>query len=349
MKRMVFLIFGVICALLCGANGVAEQALGFTAVIDGRTANRVHLRTEPSTKAASMGLYFSGTAVYCETVPAPDWTKVVIGAQTGYMKSEYLCWGEGAGCVDAAQTFGAVQGEGWVNLRDVPAREGQILKKLYPGDTLRILGETASHWYYVTASGASGYVDAAYVQLLDIPLTGDEAARRERYMRVVQHDEAYYNVSEGCACRLSQRTEGGSSWVAQQYALADVDQDGADEMILSIGLENDPYYGYVVLDDQHGTVFGYDIVYRALMDLKADGSFSFSSGAADSGFGYFELGAAGYRTLKTAYSESTPEGVRYVSHGAQTDEKQYRQLCDHQAEKQSAVWYDLVRSDASGR
>ena len=75
----------VTCAMLLTSAALADEA-----IIDGKTSDRVHLRSGRSTASESLGLYFTGTRVLCEAEPQGDWVAVTIGNQMGYMKAEYL-------------------------------------------------------------------------------------------------------------------------------------------------------------------------------------------------------------------------------------------------------------------
>lgn len=145
--------------------GMAETTQGIYATIDGGNADRVHLRAEPSYNSASRGLYFTGTELFCQSAPTQEWTRVVIGSQEGYMKSEYLRWGEDRRKVWPKQPLEIVQAKSWVNVRSGPSTEDQINGKLYKNDVVTILGETASHWYYVDCDSYTGYMKTDYVRL----------------------------------------------------------------------------------------------------------------------------------------------------------------------------------------
>ena len=89
-----------------------------------------------------------------------------------------------------------------------------------------------------------------------------------------------------------------------KYAIVDLENDGIPEVILWLVVNNNDDFGFGVLRYQDGAVYGYILPYRAFMDLKDDGTFSFSSGAADYGFGTAEFTKEGYTVKKIAYSES---------------------------------------------
>jgi uncharacterized protein YgiM (DUF1202 family) len=139
-----------------------------TAVIDGGNSDRVHLRKLPSAGSNSLGLYFTGTKVLCKSDPDEDWVKVTVGSQTGYINSEYLYHGTNPGSVHPKQPAAVVKNikaGSWVNLRGEPSLSGAVAGKLYKGDAVTVLGETAGHWYYVKAGSQYGYILSYYLSI----------------------------------------------------------------------------------------------------------------------------------------------------------------------------------------
>ena len=72
---------------------------------------------------------------------------------------------------------------------------------------------------------------------------------------------------------LAVRDDSNVTAKATKLAIVDLEKDDTPEVILWLVVNNDDYYGSEVLR------------YRSFIDLKADGTFSCSSGAADYGFG----------------------------------------------------------------
>ena len=166
MKRKIFSLI-LLCALLTLAGSSLALGAGYgTAVIDGQNADRVHLRVRASASASSLGLYFTGTEVELKSDPGEEWVKVTIGSQTGYMNSDYLYVGNNPGSVRSKQPAAVVsniKAGSWVNLRGEPSLRGSVVGKIYKGDTVTVLGETAGNWYYVEADGLYGYVMSGYL------------------------------------------------------------------------------------------------------------------------------------------------------------------------------------------
>jgi uncharacterized protein YgiM (DUF1202 family) len=139
-----------------------------TAVIDGQSSDRVHLRKLPSAGSNSLGLFFTGTKVLCKSDPDEDWVKVTIGSQTGYINSEYLYQGTNTGSVHPEQPTAVVKNikaGSWVNLRGEPSLKGAVAGKIYKGDVVTVLGQTASKWYYVKAGDQYGYIMSDYLSI----------------------------------------------------------------------------------------------------------------------------------------------------------------------------------------
>lgn len=166
-KKMISLIL-LSLWMACLSIGVAHGAGYGTAIVDGRDADRVHLRERPSAQAKSLGLYFTGTQALCESDPGEEWVNVTVGSQSGYMKSEFLYRGTDPGSVRSQQPEAAVENKkagGWVNLRSEPSLGAAVAGKLYHGDAVTLLGETVDHWCYVKAGGVYGYVMADYLAI----------------------------------------------------------------------------------------------------------------------------------------------------------------------------------------
>ena len=158
----------LLCGVLACLHAVALAGDFGTVVVDGRDADRVHLRARPAAGAESLGLYFTGTEAVSTSDPAREWVAVTIGAQAGYMKADYLRSGAGAAGVQAQQPQGIVQGksaDSWVNLRGAPSLQAAVVGRCSRDEAVTILGETATHWYYVKAGEQYGYMLADYVAM----------------------------------------------------------------------------------------------------------------------------------------------------------------------------------------
>lgn len=66
-----------------------------------------------------------------------------------------------------------------------------------------------------------------------------------------------------------------------KYTVFDFDNDSKNEMIVMIEAFNDGFY--LILNNEDGTVYGFEEVYRGLKDLKTDGTYLASGGASSNG------------------------------------------------------------------
>ena len=167
MKHRSFLILCFLGMCMPPSLCMAQSTQDTPAVIDGGNADRVHLRAGPSVQSKSLGLYFTGTELLCSSDPTQKWTKVVIGSQEGYVKSEYLRWGNDRESVQSKQPLAAIRAKNWVNLHSAPSEDASVEGKLYTGDVVTLLGETATQWYLVASRHVHGYIHSNYIDLRD--------------------------------------------------------------------------------------------------------------------------------------------------------------------------------------
>lgn len=178
MKKLLILLLACVLATSLGIPpALAARDYG-AAVVNGKTANRVHLRVSASAKAASLGLYYTGTEARLGSDPNKDWVKVTIGSQTGYMMGKYLATGDSRYSVVSKQPSAAIQTKiagSWVNLRSGPSLKASIQGRVKDGETVTVLGETADHWFYIRSGNLTGYVTGKYLQ------TGSVSAAQKGY------------------------------------------------------------------------------------------------------------------------------------------------------------------------
>lgn len=75
--------------------------------------------------------------------------------------------------INAYDNLGIVKVSGYLNIRETPASDEQVVGKLMDGSACEIL-DTADGWHHIASGGIEGYISADYV------LTGDEAIQAAR-------------------------------------------------------------------------------------------------------------------------------------------------------------------------
>ena len=281
MKKL-FLLFIICASLLCTQAALAREHNLLTAVIDGKTADRVHLREGASADSKSLGLYFTGTELLREPPSGSDWVWVNIGTEGGYVKTEFL-----ADAASPRQPQGLIHnphGSNWVNLRHPPSLNGEAIGKLYNGDVVAVLGETATGWFYVETNGLLGYVSSEFIHI----------GPWDAYKAVLQNTEPFIN-EENEAMRLQEWINRFTDvdMAISHLAFIDLDGDGVSELVLRMAYSGNEY-GSLVLHRENSAVYCYELVFRAFWDLKADGTFAFTSGAGDFGFGRLQFSKNAY-------------------------------------------------------
>lgn len=134
---------------------------------------------------------------------------------------------------------------------------------------------------------------------------------------------------------------------AIKFAVVDLDSDGTPEVVLWLKVNENDAFGYEILHQQGGQIYGYTLVYRSFMDLKQDGTFSFSSGAADNGFGSIVFSDLTYTISEKAYSQSAYDAnneltISYFVNGQAASENEYLLATQQQNGKQNVSWYDFT-------
>lgn len=94
--------------------------------------------------------------------------------------------------VDSYENLGLVQVSGYLNVRETPEENGNIIGKLLENSACEVLG-TEGEWLHITSGGIEGYVSGQYV------LTGEEARTKAlEYVekRAIVHVEDSLNIRE---------------------------------------------------------------------------------------------------------------------------------------------------------
>ena len=134
----------------------------------------------------------------------------------------------------------------------------------------------------------------------------------------------------------------------QRFTVLDMNHDNIPEVVLEIA-KNQEEPTYKVLHYSNDEVYGCNFVYRAMKQLKADGTFSFSSGAADSGFGALRFENYSCEVDILASSESSWNKdeltISYFINQKPVTEAEFNAILDTQDQKEDAVWYEFSQEN----
>lgn len=132
-----------------------------------------------------------------------------------------------------------------------------------------------------------------------------------------------------------------------QFAILDLDGDGTEELVLQLKVYDEDGYAFVILHQQDDVIYGHTIWRRGFRDLKADGSFFFSSGAADNGWGTLQFDGEILTRIEKARSRSYYDDdnnffIEYFVDGTSVTEGGFTSAEYTFWAKPDATWFDFV-------
>lgn len=193
-----------------------------------------------------------------------------------------------------------------------------------------------------------------YVRYQGSPSPAAYTNEREAFAAVLQGEEVFFSTDSSEYLDISGILDSLSYYepdvTIERFALVDLDQDGASELLLWLAQGTDPCFGYVVLRYHDGRVFGYNCGYRSFADLKADGTFMISydgtDGAFRSGYGTMSFTGRGrsveaFADCQELYDEDfhITETI-YTRNQESVTREVYLEAEKQQQAKPDAVWYD---------
>ncbi len=183
------------------------------------------------------------------------------------------------------------------------------------------------------------------------PATAESAALGT-YKAVLLGNSEFYETGIKKTLNISQlnRAVSADSTVtakALRFAVVDLDGDGTNEVILQLRVNGNDDYGFEVLRYQGGVVYGCVMWYRAFNQLKTDGTFTFSGGATDSGFGKLSFADRTFSVDKITYSESSYDSgnnltVSFFVDNKSASQDEFESAIKKQNEKPDVAWYDFT-------
>ena len=135
-----------------------------------------------------------------------------------------------------------------------------------------------------------------------------------------------------------------------RFSMVDFDGDGTPEVILDLVLNGEYSYGCLILHCEEDTVYGYVFSVRELNELKVDGSFLASGGAADVGICRISFSGQEYFVDKFTYSESHYDmsnnlNISCYVDGQEATQAEYDAAYRKWEELPGVAWYDFTETN----
>ena len=144
----------------------------------------MNIRTAPDESSELAGKFYRGDVAEIVSLEG-EWTQIVSGNATGYVKNEYLVYGNEANELanEVCSLYATVNTAG-LRLRSEPNEEAGIVTTAGNGDKLKVdkTAEATEGWIPVHTSDATAYVSADYVEValnLGTALNSEEVAAKE--------------------------------------------------------------------------------------------------------------------------------------------------------------------------
>ncbi|MDR0861716.1 MAG: hypothetical protein LBN30_02940 [Oscillospiraceae bacterium] len=165
-----------------------------------------------------------------------------------------------------------------------------------------------------------------------------EVCRNERRFFAVMHKETLETYLDD----LYLSADSDMLWEIGAFAVVDMDGDDVPEVIL----EEARFGDRLVLYFDDGAVYGYDAPYRGMIALKTDGTFNFSSGAADNGFARLEFyggiaEAQVFAESNSEYVDSELEVAYYIERRA-VMESEFFEFTEAWFARDDAEWFEFT-------
>ncbi len=174
----------------------------------------------------------------------------------------------------------------------------------------------------------------------------------EAYKAVLLNDAEFFSVDNNKSLTLNDFLTNKELYAtvfkATRFTVLDMDGDQVPEIVLELSVNDYPEF-YEILHYADNTVYGYNIVYRGLEALKADGTYLYSNGAADTGYGRLKFQSTALETEILGYTQSSQSNdtitLSYFIDNKPVTKEQYDSFIKEQDEKAEPVWHEFTQTN----
>lgn len=130
-------------------------------------------------------------------------------------------------------------------------------------------------------------------------------------------------------------------------AKADLDADGTTEVILSLEINENNTYGYLILRYQDSVVYGYTLAQREFSEVRTNGTFESANGAADFNICRITFDKDSYSIDSIMAYKSSENGESYLIDQQEVTQKEYEQAYKKWEETPYIEWHELTNDNIS--
>lgn len=123
--------------------------------------------------------------------------------------------------------------------------------------------------------------------------------------------------------------------VPDKYTRVDFDSDGTEELVVHVTPDFGAYLVFRLCGER---VYGYEFVERAMLNLKADGTFTGSGGAGLHTFVGMQFTDNGYTLTEIAYQNESAENKEYRINGSPATQEDYQAFYKEYSNKPDVRW-----------
>ena len=164
-----------------------------------------------------------------------------------------------------------------------------------------------------------------------------ESIALEAYKKVLENIATFINTEDKKPIKLNEFL--GPDFEVTRFAVIDMDGDDVPEIIVESTIYN------TILHYIDGEVYCYNFVHRGMKSIKTDGTFNFSSGASDSGYGRIRFTTDTYAIEVLGYSESNWENnnqmISFFIDNKSVTEEEFLSFANEQNSKEDVSWFDF--------
>ncbi|MFT5875558.1 MAG: hypothetical protein ACI8WT_004551 [Clostridium sp.] len=174
----------------------------------------------------------------------------------------------------------------------------------------------------------------------------------ESYKTVLQNKVNFFSVDDKNKIYLNdilKKQYPGNTFKVTKFTVLDMDGDKIPEVVLELSNDNNNPMFFEILHYMNDAVYGYNIVYRGLEQLKTDGTAWGSSGASDNVCEKLRFESNTYQTDILGYSKSSQnsDGITtsYFINNKPVTKEAFDSFSKEQNAKKDAVWYEFYQKN----